>query len=165
MAPSSSHHTLPASLISKADLMRLVREIGALDDQFSQQELQQRAQGNSTQSSVLISNGLRQVADNLRLDIATHSGRLNAKEAITGYLEKAPLFHISFASEPPVDQLQRIVEWLRQNIHGLAVVQTVVQPAIIAGCIIRSSNKVFDFSVRESFKVAAPQLLNEVRAL
>ena len=165
MASSSSHYTLPVSLVSKADLMHLIQEIGSLDDQCSQQEAQQRAQGSRTQVNVPISGRLRQITDDLDLNIATRSGRLNAKETIAGYLKEAPLFHISFASEPPVEQLQRVVEWLRQNIHGLAVVRTVIQPAIIAGCIVRSPNKVFDFTVREAFSAAAPKLLKEVRSL
>ena len=165
MAPSKPHHTLPITLIGKTDLMRLLQEIGALDEQLSQQNLQQRAQGGQETVVPAISAGLRQVSDQLGLDITSQSGRVRARDVITSYLHEAPLFQITFASEPPLDQLRLVVEWMRQNIHGLALVQTAVQPAIIAGCIIRSSNKVFDFSVREAFDTAAPHLLKEVGAL
>ncbi len=52
--------------------------------------------------------------------------------------------------------------WLRQNIHPYVMVTVGVQPTIAAGCIVRSTNKYFDFSLRENFAGNRDILLNAI---
>ena len=41
--------------------------------------------------------------------------------------------------------------WLRREIHPVVLLTVGLQPSIGAGCIVRSTNKQFDFSLREDF--------------
>ena len=56
--------------------------------------------------------------------------------------------HISFAAEPSVKALETILVWLRDNIHPKVLLQVGLQPAVAAGCVLRTPNKVFDMSLR-----------------
>ncbi len=65
--------------------------------------------------------------------------------------QSAPILHISFSVDPPGAYVQKIVAWLRVNIHKYALITVGLQPNIGAGCIVRTTNKLFDFSLREFF--------------
>jgi hypothetical protein len=65
--------------------------------------------------------------------------------------ETAPIMHISFSVDPPGPYVQKIVTWLRKNIHPFVLVTVGLQPNIGAGCVVRTTNKMFDFSLREYF--------------
>ena len=41
--------------------------------------------------------------------------------------------------------------WLRREIHPLVLMTVGLQPNIGAGCIVRTTNKYFDFSLRQDF--------------
>ena len=66
-------------------------------------------------------------------------------------IEHAPTLHISFATDPSAAFTAKIVGWLRANIHPLTLVQLGLQPSIAAGCVVRTTNKVFDMSLRDRF--------------
>jgi hypothetical protein len=58
--------------------------------------------------------------------------------------------HMSFSSEPSQLFLVKLVTWLRQEINPYTLVTVGLQPNIGAGCILRSLNKYFDLSLRQS---------------
>ena len=87
--------------------------------------------------------------------------------------DQAAVLHISFSADPPGTYIQKIVGWLRQNVDQSILVQVGLQPNIGAGCIVRTTNKSFDFSLRKYFEskhdffakklheVIAPELQDE----
>jgi F0F1-type ATP synthase delta subunit len=77
--------------------------------------------------------------------------------------ENAPSFHVSFAVEPSPRALEKILVWLRENIHPQVLVQVGLQPAIAAGCVMRAANKVFDMSLRSNLKEQSGYLTQLVR--
>ena len=72
--------------------------------------------------------------------------------------EEAPAIHMSFAADPSSGFTAKIVGWLRANIHPLTLLQIGLQPTIAAGCVVRTTNHVFDLSLRSKF-AAQQQLL------
>jgi F0F1-type ATP synthase delta subunit len=44
--------------------------------------------------------------------------------------------------------LEKILLWLRQNVHPQVLLQVGLQPAIAAGCVLRTTNKIFDMSLK-----------------
>ena len=74
-------------------------------------------------------------------------------------IEQAPTLHISFATDPSASFTAKIVGWLRANIHPLVLVQLGLQPSIAAGCVVRTTNKVFDLSLRDRFSQQKSVLL------
>jgi F0F1-type ATP synthase delta subunit len=84
-------------------------------------------------------------------------GELNNK--LDQVLKSAPLLHISFAIEPSPQVMERILVWLRINIHPQTLVQVGLQPTIAAGCVLRTPNKIFDLSLRTRLKQQEPYLV------
>lgn len=165
MAPSNTVNPLSAVIVSQSDLVMLLREIEQFDGQCAQAALQKRVKSEAVVVPTHASLGLQQLADQSGLSLSTDEGRQELRNTVNDLLTRSPRLHISFASEPPQVHLRTVVEWLRHNIHASVLVRTSVQPAIVAGCIIRSSNRVLDLSLRRSFEEALPQLTKEVRAL
>jgi F0F1-type ATP synthase delta subunit len=56
---------------------------------------------------------------------------------------------MSFAIEPSSFMTQKIVSWFRKEVHPALMLHTGIQPTIAAGCVMRTSNKYFDFSLRQ----------------
>ncbi len=48
--------------------------------------------------------------------------------------------------------MTKLVVWLRANIHPQILVHLGLQPSIAAGCVVRTANKQFDFSLSEAFE-------------
>jgi hypothetical protein len=63
----------------------------------------------------------------------------------------APVMHVSFSVDPPGPYVQKIVFWFRHNIRGDILVRVGLQPNIGAGCVVRTTNKSFDFSLKKIF--------------
>ncbi len=64
---------------------------------------------------------------------------------------KAPIIHMSFSADPSPAFTQKLITWLRENVHPLVLLQVGLQPNIGAGCIVRTTNKYFDLSLRQHF--------------
>lgn len=139
------HLKLPPSVISQTDIARLMRELNSLDDFFiSAQARQSGTKLNLPKISRLINATARENQANL-LEAAD---RQRLADGLKSIYDKAPSLHISFAIEPSPKAFEKIVLWLRKNIHPQTLVTVGLQPAIAAGCVMRTTNKVFDMSLR-----------------
>ena len=58
---------------------------------------------------------------------------------------------MSFSADPSVTFLTKLMTWLRQEIHPQVLLTVGLQPTIGAGCILRTTNRYFDFSLRQDF--------------
>ena len=70
--------------------------------------------------------------------------------------------HISFSSEPTPIFLERLLSWIRREINPLVLLTIGLQPAIGAGCIVRTTNKYFDLSLRQTFIDKRKLLLEQI---
>jgi hypothetical protein len=73
--------------------------------------------------------------------------------------KSAPVVHISFATDPSSAFTAKIVTWLRASIAPDVLLEVGLQPTIAAGAILRTTNKVFDLSLRERFSDSDAVLL------
>ena len=154
------HLKLPNTVISPIDVGRLLRELRSLDDFFV--SLKNRQPGTAMQLPKL----------SRQLDLLTHDNEINLldeshRQALNLKLEeiyeKAPKLHISFASEPSAKPFEQILIWFRKNIHPPALLTVGLQPAIAAGCVVRSTNKVFDMSLRAGLESQRPYLARLIK--
>ncbi len=149
---------LPTSIVSSIDIRRLNREIEALEE-YVAQATARKVGGNSVppRTSRLLD----------ELATANHLNLLQAADRTTlrSFLQKmqaAPTIHISFSADPSAAFTQKIVAWLRKNIDSHLLLQVGLQPTIAAGCIVRTENKVFDFSLRQNFTQKRQVLIDAV---
>jgi F0F1-type ATP synthase delta subunit len=137
---------LPLNIISKADVARLSRELKSLSDFFI--AAKSRPAGSDLKLPAL-SRSLDEVAKENNYNLLEEEHRKKLYGQLNQIISNAPLIHISFAAEPSPGALEKLLVWFRANIHSYALLQVGLQPAIAAGCVVRTTNKVFDMSLRE----------------
>jgi hypothetical protein len=139
---------LPLMVVGPADVGRLIRELDNLDNLLSQEVLK----GNADKlEPPRTSQLMKQSLEMNKLDVLQPSDRRRLMELLTLVKEKAPLLHISFSADPAPAFVEKLMTWLRREIHPLVLLTIGLQPNIGAGCIVRSTNKYFDFSLRQDF--------------
>jgi hypothetical protein len=137
---------LPLNIISQMDVARILREINSLNDFFVQTKARQSGTPMKLPKITML---IDQIARENNCNLLEEKDRQTLAAALDQILGKAPLMHISFAAEPSPKALEKILVWFRLNIHPYALLQVGLQPTIAAGCVLRTSNKVFDMSLRE----------------
>lgn len=140
---------LPTLVFGVVEVRRLSRELDALDDFMRQAALREAGARQSTLPRV--SRLLDATANENNLNLLQNEDRAKLASFLKTVLQKAPTVHMSFASDPSAAFLEKIVSWLRGNIHPFVLVRLGLQPSIAAGCVMRTANRSFDFSLRHRF--------------
>ncbi len=144
------------NVVSPADISRLLREMNSLDDFFVSAKARQTG---TTMQLPKLTRILNQLAQDNRVNLIEAADRKKLTAALEQISETGPTVHISFATEPSPRALERLVVWVRTNIHPQALIQVGLQPSIAAGCYLRTPNKAFDMSLRASLHRSEPILL------
>lgn len=139
----SDRAILPLTIISRADVTRILRELESYDEILHQDSL--RANATATNIAYL-SDGLRDIADYYQYELTEKLDRHQLLEKLEILKIHAPQIHISFASHPSYNVLTQITNWARNTLDGELLIQTSISPLLIGGCIVRTSNREFDFS-------------------
>lgn len=138
---------LPIAIVSPTDIARIERELSNLDEYFRQTEIRTGHVPEVPRYSRLLDELI--IANKLNLLNVNDRDKLTATLKLLE--QKAPVMHISFSADPPGPYIQKIVGWLRDNIDGFILVRVGLQPNIGAGCMVRTTNKAYDFSLRKYF--------------
>jgi hypothetical protein len=136
---------LPVAVISPVDLGRLLRELQDVDDKLLQLGI--REPGTAV-SLPRLSQLLEQTVQLNNLNLLQETDRKRLQTFLSAVKEQAPLLHISFSSDPSPAFMEKLMAWLRREINPLVLVTVGLQPNLAAGCVVRSTNKYFDFSLR-----------------
>lgn len=153
---------LSDQIVGTTDLRRVTRELEKIDDFIYQSNIRtpgtpvDRPRTTKILESLFELNGLSILEDSSRKSMLRVLKRLD---------EKAPVIHISFATEPSYGFMQKIVVWVRKNINPYLMVNTGLQPSIIVGCNVRTTNKVFDMSLRNRFVASKPIIIEKIKKM
>lgn len=151
---------LPDGAVTRADVGRLMREAEAVDNFLNQSATRQP--GTSVElpkTSRLLD---EMVATN-KLNLLQPADRKRLGDFLKVVRTKAPVLHISFNSDPSPIFQQRLITWIRQQMHPYVLLQIGLHPSIGAGCIVRTTNKFFDFSLRQRFSEQRMLLISKLR--
>jgi hypothetical protein len=140
---TTPHLSLPVAIHTKADITRLLRELGDVEETSKQDSLR-----GSSKSSFTISRLLEEAAHVNDVDLAKAEDRKKLSDILKNIQASAPVLHISFAATPSSEFMQKITAWFRQEIHPYVLLRVGLQPSIAAGCTLRTTNKYFDLSLR-----------------
>jgi F0F1-type ATP synthase delta subunit len=143
------------------EIRRLKRELEALDDYMREAAIREAGKQPSLPRLSRLCEGL--AMDN-HLNLLQDDHRKSLRAFLLSIEQDAPTIHISFAADPSSAFTAKIVTWLRTSIHPYALLQVGLQPTIAAGCVVRTTNKVFDFSLRERFKQTEQKLIDAFEA-
>lgn len=142
----ASAFVLPVAIVAPADVVRIGRELEDVDEFLRQSELRK---GGKNTALPKTTKSLHEFAEANGLNLLQAVDRAKLSSFVDELRGKAPVVHISFAADPSAAFVDKIVAWLRQNVHPQLLVQLGLQPTIGAGCVIRTTNKYFDFSLRQ----------------
>lgn len=162
MAPEQpAAPVLPASIVGLVDVGRLIREIEKLEDALRSDELRS---GGAQPALPKLSPLLEQVAEQNKLDLTDKHQRQSTLEFLKLVRKEAPRVHMSFSANPSTEFVQKLMMWLRQNVHPHVLVAIGLQPGIGAGCVLRTTNKYFDMSLSRSFADSRKLLMERLRS-
>ncbi len=147
MAPSDLR--LPLNVTGQAEVARMQRELGKIDDFFV--SAAKRQPGTSI-TPPRITRVLEELAKINKVNLLEAKARKDLSEALAGLLSQAPSLNISFAADPSPKALDTLIIWFRENIHPQTLLSVGLQPNIAAGCVLRTPNKIFDLSLKEKLK-------------
>lgn len=161
---SETNLVLPASVITKADLTRLLREIEQLESDLTTASVQQKL-GRSPAAAPELS---PQAADFLatRDDVFEQPQvRAECIKQLRALKDNAPMIHMTFASSPDRNSLQRLVDWLREKVHPQALIAVGLQPELIGGVHVRTTNHMHDMSLRAQLAGHRDVITQELEAI
>ena len=151
MAPNATDKHLvglPLLVVGPIDVGRLLRELDTVDEHLHQTELRTKAPATEVPK---LSQLMQQTVELNKLDLLQPADRQRLLELLSLVKKDAPLLHISFSADPNAAFVEKLMAWLRREIHPLVLVTIGLQPNLGAGCIVRSTNKLFDCSLRQDF--------------
>lgn len=160
MAPDEQKKmTLPTLVFGKVEVRRLQRELEGLDDFLRAMAVRRQTKFEMPR----VSRMLDALANENHLDLLKGAHRTSIAAFLKDVLNAAPTIHMSFAADPSSAFTAKIVSWLRANIHQFALLDVGLQPNIAAGCVVRTTNKVFDLSLRRHFAEKHDMLLQAMQ--
>ncbi len=152
---------LPVTVVGKPDVIRLLREVEAIDGFMQQARVRK---GGESLELPKTSQVLENMASVNSLNLLQDQDRVEISTVLKSTLANAPVMHISFASNPSTKSMERIVSWFRQEISPDALLEVGLQPSIAAGFTLRTTSKYFDFSLRKTLSGKENSLLEKMRS-
>lgn len=150
---------LPVQVASLIDVGRLIRELEAIDSALLQLSLRKSGhQARMPKTSQL----MNQIIEHNKLNLLHKTDRQRLQQFLQAIKERAPLLHISFSADPSTVFLEKLMAWLRHEIHPQVLLTVGLQPTIGAGCMVRSTNHYFDLSLRQTFLKKRDLLLGKL---
>ncbi len=162
MAPSKEKARrldLPTIIFGPVEVHRLVRELETLEDFLQQAKIREPGKQPPLPKTT---RNLEVIASNNNLNLLHVTELTKLKQFLQSVSQKAPVVHMGLASDPSAVFTAKIVAWLRTNVHPYTLLQLGLQPTIAAGCVLRTANKTFDFSLRNRFSQQRPMLLKAI---
>ena len=149
MAPKANPDLiLPLLVTSPVDVGRLMREVEALDNTLLQHDVVKSTEPIKMPPTSLL---LDAMIDANKLDLTTPAERQRVLTFLQTIHAKAPVIHISFSADPAPAFIAKLMTWLRREINPQLLITVGLQPNIGAGCLVRTTNKFYDFSLRQNF--------------
>ncbi|MDL2341877.1 MAG: hypothetical protein QFB87_02240 [Patescibacteria group bacterium] len=139
---------LPLLVVSPVDVGRLIRDVETLDNLLMQYDLKGATHEAKMPKVSLL---LDSIIDANKLDLLVPAQRQRLLAFLQSVRTQAPVLHISFGADPAASFIEKLMTWLRREISPQVLLTIGLQPNIGAGCLVRSTNKFYDFSLRQNF--------------
>ncbi len=157
------NYELPLQVVSKGDVMKLKRELSALDEYVREAEM--RGSGAQLKSLPKTSSSLNEFSSINHLNMLKGENRESGIAFLDTLIEHAPVVRISFASEPSNTFMRKIDKWFRDNVDPYVLITVGLEPSIAAGFTLQTDNKYHDFSLREHFINRKALLINSIKGV
>lgn len=139
---------LPMMVVGPVDVGRLLRELDNINETLLQLGLRNSGEAVKMPKTTKM---MEQLVELNKLNLLQEADRKQLQSMLMAVKDKAPIIHISFSADPAPAFVEKLMSWLRKEIHPLLLITIGLQPNIGAGCIVRTANKQFDLSLRQDF--------------
>jgi len=153
---------LPILISSPADVGRLLRELEMIDESLLQLSLRT---GGQEVKMPKTSSLMDQTIQLNNLNLLKPADRSALKQFLLIVRQTAPVLHISFGADPSVAFAEKLMTWLRKEIHPFTLVTIGLQPNLGGGCVLRTANREFDLSLRRHFAEHQNLLIDQLVAV
>lgn len=161
--PSATGFVLPASVVGRTDVARLVRLVEQADNAVTSQAV--RAKTGISSDTVTLP---EQVAEFLQLNALSFdegNARMEIIKQLRRLKDTAPVIHVTFAGEADRESLERLAYWFRTSVHRQVILSVGVQPSLVAGVYVRTPNHVHDLSLKAALKDGRSLLIKDLEVL
>ena len=163
-AATGSELLLPDAVVSRIDISRLASEMERVDNELHTAKLRKGVSPHKSATPIMSEHLIDFLEINkFRLDDAKE--RTEIIKQLRHLKESAPVIHMTFSSNPDGSSLEKLVAWLRSNIHAQSVIDVGLQPALVAGVYVRTPNHVHDFSLRSLLDENRDVIVKELETL
>jgi hypothetical protein len=152
---------LPILVVGPVDVGRLHRELELIHNTVESARLR----GDTDVKLPKTSHLMDQLIEINKIDPINQNDRARLGKFLTEIKTHAPHLHMSFSADPSPQFVQKLMMWLRTEIHPNVLLTVGLQPSIGAGCVVRTTNKYFDFSLAKDFSKQTPLLMEKLRSL
>lgn len=150
---------IPEVLVTRQDLVKIHRELSNFSDAVNQSILRHE----KPVKYPAISPELKSVAVTNQIDLGKDHARKVLLQQFQELMDASTTLHISFPSEPSGEVVAKLINWFRQEINPHIFLVIGLQPNIIAGIVLRTANKQFDFSLRNNLSKKEPTLIEALK--
>lgn len=158
-----SRYVFPPSLVSRADISRLARELENLENEVEAQRV--RGAEKAGYHLPAFSTPFAEFLDQNKLDVTDAQTRMHLTRDLRALKDKTPIIHLTFATDANPVILQQLTEWIREQIHPQALLSIGLQPGLVGGVYVRTPNKVHDFSFKAMLEEKHSVMLKELDGL
>lgn len=164
MSETAVQYAFPPALTGRADLSRLLRELEVIDNDLESQ----RARATDKSQGYHLPTMSQAMSDFLELnkvDMANDHARMQLTTNLRKLKDRAPVIHMTFATEADPQSLGQIVAWARKELHPQALISVGLQPSLIGGVYVRTPNHVHDYTIRANMKKSREILTKDIASL
>ena len=155
---------LPPSLATLRDLRRLINEVERIDSLLISSDIQERT-GHQANDDVVMSDQLSDFMEANELEFGDSQARTALINQLRQLKDAVSTVHVTFADTVGQEELAKLVDWARQAVHPQIVLEIGLAPELIGGAYVRTTNKVFDFSVRAQLASGRQIIQKDLEAL
>ena len=155
---------LPMSIVSKGDISRLTNEVERVDNELTEDSVREKV-GSNERAEPVMTDQLREFLSLNNLKLESGHDRAELIKEMRLLKENAQVIHMTFAVPADGESLQQIAKWFRESVHPQTVIDVGLQPGLIAGAYVRTTNHVHDMSLRAALKSGHEVLIKELETL
>lgn len=155
---------LPANVVTKVDVSRLVTEMEQLDNDLVTRDVHTKA-GVPIMNQLTLSEPLRDFLVVNKIEIGSSQQRALLIKQLRQFKLTAPVVHVTFAAPADLESLRKIAAWFRASVHPQSIISVGLQPSLIGGVHVRTPNHVHDFSLRARLAGHRDIITREVEAI
>lgn len=155
---------VPEIVFSLKDLTRILRELEQLDAGYLEASARAKI-GAKVDYAPMLSVALEDFLAANPVDISVLSQRSRLIDSVRQLKQQAPLTHLTFAVVPDMESLIKISRWLRENVHPQMLIRVGLQPDLVGGVYVRTTNRALDLSLRAQLANHRHVIAQELEAL